>query len=189
LRILEANRTRFTDDEWQRLHDHIPVELHAQEHADRGTPSGKVELWSAAAVEAGLPAMAEYLPDDGGGHSGAYWLFPGPSKATHNSTFLHSERHLARLGPPTVEMNPSDAQAAGLESGVAVRVHNALGALTLKLEVQDSVPPGALHISGFVDEAQVPEGRNVNHLVSADLSDMGNGSVLFSTRVSVTRAD
>ncbi|MFT5058426.1 MAG: anaerobic selenocysteine-containing dehydrogenase, partial [Planctomycetota bacterium] len=187
--VLEANRERFTEQEWSRLLAHEPVELQAQEHEGWGTPSGKVELFSQEALDAGLPAMAEYQPDDGGGHSGAYWLFPGPSKATHNSTFLHSERHLARLGKPTVSMNPDDASTAGLSTGDTVRVHNDLAALTLTLDIQDFVPQGALHISGFVDESQVPERSNVNHLVNGDLNDMGDGSTLFSTRVSLSRAE
>ncbi|MCA9001930.1 MAG: molybdopterin-dependent oxidoreductase, partial [Planctomycetes bacterium] len=189
LRLLEANRARFTDDEWQRLLAHEPVELAPLAFEDRGTPSGKVELYSRAAEAAGLPAMAEYLPDDGGGHSGAFWLFPGPSKATHNSTFLHSERHLARLGQPTAFMHPEDAGAKGLKAGDRVRVHNHMGALTLALAVREGVPAGAVHVEGFFDESQVPEGTNVNHLVVPEPTDMGNGSNLFSTRVFVDRAD
>ncbi|MDF1836520.1 MAG: molybdopterin-dependent oxidoreductase [Planctomycetota bacterium] len=185
--LLQVNRGRFTDDEWTRLQAHEPVELHGKDYDDWGTPSGKVELFSQAAKDAGLPAMAEYQPDDGGGHSGAFWLLPGPSKFTHNSTFLHSERHLARLGPPTVSMHPEDAEAEGCQGGEAVRIHNDLGSLTLKVALEDFVPRGALHISGFVDETQVPEGCNVNQLVNGDLNDMGEGSTQYSTRVSLTR--
>ncbi len=184
--LLQTNRERFTDGEWSRLIDHNPVELHAQDHSGWGTPSGKVELFSQAAEDAGLPAMADYLVDDGGGRSGAFWLLPSPSKATHNSTFLHSARHLARLGKPTLSMNPEDADQAGLHSGQAIRVHNELSSLSLTLDIQGFVPPGAVHISGFLDETQVPEGRNVNHLVCSDLNDMGDGSTLFSTRVFVS---
>ncbi|MCP5020360.1 MAG: molybdopterin-dependent oxidoreductase [bacterium] len=186
LSLLRTNRERFTEDEWLRLQAHDPVELHPQDHTGWGTPSGKVELFSQAAKDAGLPAMATYLPDDGGGLSGAYWLLSGPSKATHNTTFLHSARHLARLGKPTLTMNPEDAEEAGMETGQRVRVHNGLSSLTLTLDVQEFVPGGAVHISGFLDETQVPEGRNVNHLVCGDLNDMGDGSTLFSTRVFVS---
>ena len=65
-------------------------------------------------------------------------------------------------------------------------MHNDLSALTLTLKVADFVPAGSVHIAGFLDESQVPEGRNVNHLVGSALSDMGDGSIQYSTRVFVS---
>ncbi|HRV81538.1 MAG TPA: molybdopterin-dependent oxidoreductase, partial [Planctomycetota bacterium] len=64
-RVLNNNRTRFTDEEWQRLLAHEPVKLAAQVHADRGTSTGRIELFSAQLELAGHAPMAEYTPDEG----------------------------------------------------------------------------------------------------------------------------
>jgi len=62
---------------------------------------------------------------------------------------------------------------------------NDQGSLSLRVELSPRVPADALTVTGFFDEAQVPERSNVNTLVSQKVSDLGGGSSLYSTRVSV----
>ncbi|MEL6715946.1 MAG: hypothetical protein AAFP86_19355, partial [Planctomycetota bacterium] len=45
-----------------------------------------------------------------------------------------------------------------------------------------------VRVDGFVDESLVPEGIGVNALVSPDVSDLGGGNVLYSTRVELEPA-
>ncbi|MEZ6020583.1 MAG: molybdopterin-dependent oxidoreductase [Planctomycetota bacterium] len=183
-RLLEHNRARFSDEEFARLLAHEPVHLGPRPKTHRGTPSGKVELYSETLAAAGQPPMAEYQRDEGVG-SGDFWLWPSPSKATHNSTFLYSPRHRARLGAPQVRMHPGDAERLGLADGDPVQLHNQAGSLILNVRLDGGLPTGALAVDGFVDEPQVPGGGNVNSLVPGELSLWGSGGCQYSTRVSV----
>ena len=195
-RILEHNRARFTDDEWQRLHAHEPVKLspsprHPAGQAGRepapnwGTPSGRIELHSPRLAQAGHGAMAEFTPDEGWGGDHEFWLWPTPSKATHNSTFLHSRRHRARLGSPAVRLHPDLARRIGAQAGTWIRLYNDVGSMSLPAVLDAAIPPQGVSIVGFLDEEQVPERCNVNALVSAERSDLGGGSSLYSSRVSL----
>ncbi len=188
-RILHDNRARFSESEWQRLWEHQPVKLAPRprdgERVDWGTSSGLIELWSPSMEAKGQGAMAEYVPDTGCGGAHAYWFWPTPSVATHNSTYLHSKRHLARMGPPQVRLSPQLADRLGIEEGTWLRIFNDVGSLSLPATLDEGLPADALCVSGFLDESLVPGGHNVNHLVASDRSDLGEGSCLYSTRVSV----
>ena len=194
-RLLTVNRARFSDEEWDRLHAHQPVKLRPAHRApqgqdpdslpDWGTPSGRIELYSESLASAGHGPMAEYTPDLGTGGDGEYWLWPTPSKATHNSTFLHSQRHRARLGSPAVRLHPDLAARLGAQEGHWVRLHNEVGSLSLPVVLDAAIPPHGVCVVGFLDEEHVPEGNNVNALVSPERSDLGGGSSLYSTRVAL----
>ncbi len=183
--LLSANAARFKGDQLQRLRAGEPVKLGTRMFPDQGTPGGRIELASRAAAEAGQPAVATYVPDDGAGGSGRFWLVSAPTVATHNSTYMHSERHLARNGAPSCWMHPEDASELGLEEGEGVRLTNEQGALTLPLACSTDQPRGLLRIDGFPDPAQTPEGLSSNALTSPEISDLGAGNVQYSTRVDI----
>jgi anaerobic selenocysteine-containing dehydrogenase len=155
----------------------------------RGTPSGRIELESAAAVALGQPALATYVPDEGGDEGGAFALISAPSRFTHNSTYSHSPRHLARWGRPHVLLNPLDAAELGLAEGAPATLSNRLGALTLPARPCDDLPRGLVRVDGLPRAADTPEGVGVNVLVPPDVSDLGDGNVLYSTRVDVRRGE
>lgn len=148
-----------------------------------GTPSGKVELVSSLAVEAGQPPMATWTCDAGNGAKRAFWLVSAPSKDTHNTTFLDSPRHAKRAGVPRCFLNPDDAQERGLNEGAAVRLHNEFGSLTLTVSTSADVPRGLVRVDGFPRPAKTPERTSINVLSSPALSDLGSGTTYFSTRV------
>ena len=154
----------------------------------RGTPSGRIELERAAAAALGQPALASYVPDDACGLEGAFALLSAPSKFTHNSTYRHSPRHLARWGRPHVLVHPEDARALELEAGDPAMLSNRYGRLTLPAELSETLPRGMVRIDGLPRAADAPEGVGVNVLVPPDVSDLGDGNVLYSTRVDVRRA-
>lgn len=188
--LLEASRERLGDEALAGLRDGraVPLPLLADEREGRwGTPSGKVELVSARAAAAGQPAMATHVPDAGTG-DGAYWLVSAPSRFTHNSTYSHSARHLARNGPPLVHVHPADADELGLRAGAPARLSTALGAITLPVALDDGMPRGSVRVDGLPRGDDVPEGVGVNALVSSELSDLGSGNTLYSTRVDVAPA-
>jgi anaerobic selenocysteine-containing dehydrogenase len=184
--LLAASAGRLGPDGLARLRAGEPVKVVPL--PGRGTPSGRIELESSRAAAAGQPALASYVPDDGCGTPGAYWLIPAPSVHTHNSTFAHSARHQKRAGPPRVYMNPSDAAAEGLAAGERVTLSNPRGALTMRLELNGDLPRGSLRVDGLLRAAEIPEGLGLNALVSDAVSDLGESNTLYSTRVDVRRA-
>lgn len=186
--LLEASRERIGDDAMARLRAGEPVKLPPQRFVGWGTPSGKIELWSEAAKAKGQPPMATYVADDAAGDRGAFSLVGAPSVETHNSTFSHSARHVKKAGPPRVFVSPADAQAMGLATGAKAKLSNARGALTLLVEVSDTMPEGLVRVDGLPRAADVPEKVGLNALTSGATSDLGDGNVMFSARVDLAKA-
>lgn len=151
------------------------------------TKSGKVELVSANAAAAGQPAMATWCADPGIGEGRAFWLVSAPSKHTHNTTYLDHPRHAKRNANPRCFIAPSDMEALGLQDGERVTLFNDRGRLTLTAESDDAMPEGSLRVDGFPRPADTPEGTSVNVLTSPAVSDLGNGTTYFSTRVDAQR--
>lgn len=189
--LLDASRAGISAEERERLLAGFPIKVAPPVGADRqlghGTPSGKVELFSAAAAAKGQPPMASHVTDDACGERGEFWLVCAPSVHTHNSTFSHSARHIRRRGPHELYMNASDAQRSGLAQGELVTLSNSRGALSFPLALTSDVPPGVVRIDGLPRSVDTPEGLGINALVSAEVSDLGNSNSLYSTRVSVRR--
>jgi anaerobic selenocysteine-containing dehydrogenase len=60
---------------------------------------------------------------------------------------VYQESNL-RLAPEGVALHPSDARAAGLESGSRARLETACGSAAVDVTVDPAVPPGMVQISG-----------------------------------------
>ena len=115
-------------------------------------------------------------------------LVCAPSVDTHNSTFSHSPRHLRRAGPPRAFMNPADAHHCQLAEGQLVTLSNERARITLRLALSADVARGLVRVDGMPRACDVPEGVGINALVSPEVSDLGEGNVLYSTRVDVRAA-
>ena len=188
--LLEASRERIGGDGLARLRRGEPLKIEPATPAGKrwDTPSGRIELASDAAQTQGSPRLPTYVPDDACGGRGEFWLVSAPSKFGLNSTFSHSARHLARAGRPRVFVHPRDAQRLGLRDGAAARLSNEHGALTLAASLCEDMLPGTLRVDGVPRGRDVPEGVGVNALVAPELSDLGRGNVLYSTRVDLRSA-
>ena len=183
--LLEASRHRFAEGDLERLRAGHPVRM--EPVLGRGTPSGKIELLSEAAAVRGQPALATYLPDDACGGRGAFWLHCAPSVHTHNSTFVHSPRHLKRVGTPRVWMCPDDAGELGIAAGDLATLSNRRGQVSLPVGLTDDVPRRLVRVDGLPRASEIPEGVGINVLVSPAVSDLGESNTLYSTRVDVRR--
>jgi anaerobic selenocysteine-containing dehydrogenase len=128
--------------------------------------------------------MATWQPEDRG-EAGAFWLVAAPSVHTHNSTFHHGPRHLKRAGPPRCFVHPADLRALGITPGALLTLENRRARVSLLAAEDAALPRGRVRVDGLPRAADVPEGVGINALVSSDLSDMGDGNVLYSTRVDV----
>ncbi len=186
--FLDACRARLNEDELARVRTGVPVKPAERVHADWGTPSGKIELFSERMQSLGQPPMATFVPDDWCGDVGEFVLLSTPSVNTHNSTYSHSARHLRKDGPARVFMHPRDAEVLGVAAGERVTLSNPRASLTFPIELCPDTPRHAVRVNGLPRRSQIPEGLGINALVSGATSDLGDGNVLYSTRVSVRRS-
>lgn len=184
--LLETLRERVGDRDLERIKAGEPVKLRDRVLAGRGTPTGKIELYSETLAAAGEPGAATYVRDEGVGGPRAFHLISAPSVATHNSTYLYSSRHAKRAGEPVCYLAPQDARSLGAEQGSRVRLANDYGSLTLPVELSEDVPAGNVRVDGFFEPRKVPEGIGINALTSGAVSDIGEGNVLYSARVDIT---
>ncbi|MCY2962003.1 MAG: molybdopterin-dependent oxidoreductase [Planctomycetota bacterium] len=187
--LLAASRSRFTDDEFARIACGEPVKLAPRAFGGWGTPSGRIELASSALERAGSMRLPTYVPEDLRGEPGEFELICSPSVHTHNATFSHSGRHAQKAGAPRAFLHPRDLARLGLAAGGRVRLANRRATVTLAVAPDDGVPQGRVRVDGLPRGADVPEGHGVNALVAGDVSDIGGGNVLYSTRCDLSAAD
>jgi anaerobic selenocysteine-containing dehydrogenase len=183
--LIVASRARFTDDEHARLQRGEPVKLAPLARADRGTPSGLVELASPGLERAGAARLPTWIEDEDPDERGAFRLVCAPSVHTHNATYSHSARHARKAGPPRAFLNPADLQRLAAPPGARVRLTNARASLTLLAAADPHLPSGLVRIDGLPRSTDVPEGHGINALVSGGVSDLGGGNVLYSTRCDI----
>ncbi len=193
--VVDAWATSASPDDVARLRSGEPTRFAAPEGSRqwRGdgrwlTPSGKVELVSERAAADGHTPMAAWCADLGNGASRAFWLLSAPSKDTHNTTYLDHARHAKRGADPKAFVNPEDAKAAGISAGDPVTLTSDNGALTLTAALDDRTPQGCVRVDGFPRPADTPEGTSINVLSGPELSDLGDGTTYFSTRVDLSKA-
>jgi anaerobic selenocysteine-containing dehydrogenase len=183
--LVAASRARFTDDEHARLARGEPVKLASRPLAGWGTPSGRIELASEAVERAGGTRLPTAVDDEHPAERGAFRLVCAPSVQTHNATYSHSARHAHKSGPPRAFLHPEVLARLGARPGDSVRLTNARAAITLRAAADPNVPHDLVRVDGLPRAADVPEGVGVNALVAGDVSDLGGGNVLYSTRCDV----
>ncbi len=144
------------------------------------TPSGKIELFSAALEQRygyGVPrhdAMAKTRPFT--------LISPSSSKRT-NATFGSDP---ASSGPEIVELNPADAAELGVRDGGTVAVENSLGRVVLRVCVTDAVAPGVVYSPKGTWLNTSESDQTVNALINADLkTDIFDGACYNETFVDI----
>lgn len=172
----------------------LPVEQTPFADGRFPTPSGKVELWSQAMVDAGVDPLPAYVPahDDGGTTDAVQFppdealnLISGAAHHFVSSSFANQPGLLAREGEPFVEIHPQDAASRGIEDGEQVRVANGRGWCYLKVKVTDDVRPGVV-VSPKGRWGRLGNGRHVNHTSSDALGDLAGQSSYHSNLVWIT---
>ncbi|MBY9077692.1 molybdopterin oxidoreductase family protein [Paenibacillus sp. HN-1] len=157
------------------------------------TPSGKIELFSRAMENAGLPPLPTYSPlvegYDGLRRPSPDEKYPlmfisPPNHNFLNSTFANTMKHQALEKRPTLQIHPEDAAARGIEDGAEVKVYNDRGVIEIWALVTDRMLPGTVFSQGLWWEGQDRPQRS-NVLTPDRLSDMGKGATFFSTTVQV----
>lgn len=151
------------------------------------TPSGKIELFSEQANEKwvvnNLPTYepAKEIIDDQRNDFPLLLMSPNTKNRIH-SQFGNLEIIKMVSGPPTININPSDAEIRGIKNGNLVEVYNDRGRFTIIAELSFQVRVGCVVIPNGWWNTQ---GAPVNVLSAGRETDMGHGSAFHNNRVEV----
>lgn len=158
-------------------------------YADRkfNTTSGKIEIASEKAVKMGLPRLPQPW-FDAPPAKGRLRLLTPASKWRMNDSYAN-DRHLTeQAGDAAVILHPTDATELGIHDGMRVTVENETGRIELCARIDQIVPVGvALSYKGRWPK-QERGGVNVNVLNPGHKSDMGEGTCVHGTEVTVRPA-
>ncbi|KUP21500.1 molybdopterin oxidoreductase family protein [Paenibacillus sp. DMB5] len=159
------------------------------------TPSGRIELYSEAMEQAGLPPLPVYTPLKEGydgvrrPEQGADYPLMFISPPNHNflnSTFGNVEKHQRMEKAPVLQIHPLDAAARGIADGDEITVYNARGEVEISAMVTDKMLPGTVISQGLWWGGKGRKQR-VNVLTPDRLSDMDGGATFFSATVEVKK--
>lgn len=154
------------------------LKLRMRSRSEYQTPSGRIELYSARAAEAGLSP----LPRQAKLEVPKSWFLLLNSATPR---YTHTQfREVYGPIPPIVLVNPDDAAELGLEDGDRAALHNELGRVEVRVVVSSDVPRGVLwsprQLIGLDGELQ-------NSLVSTETQEIGGGPTFNSTLVKLER--
>ncbi len=164
-----------------------------------GTPSGKVEIYSArlAAMNlAGVPPIPTFIPEwEGGPWDPLFERYPLQAFGRHYQRRTHSIYDnvdwLEESQPQRMFINPIDAAARGLEDGDEARVFNARGELRIRVRITRRIMPGVVDIPQGAWWSPGPDGvdrrGNINVLTSERPTPGARGNAQHSNLVQVAR--
>ncbi len=151
------------------------------------TPSGKLEIYSAALAAQGIPPMPIWEADPQEVRDAARWplrLLTAPSYFQSHTAFSGVEFLRRREGQPNCILHPAEAAKRGLSDGAKVRLFNDRATIGLVLKVSDIVGEGVALVIGQRPDAEAVSGT-VNMLCPDRLTDMGEGATYQSTFLDV----
>ncbi len=151
------------------------------------TPSGRIEIASAAAERMGLP-RAPHPWVDASPPAGQVRLLTPASKWRMNDSYANDPHLAERAGPGSVWLAAADAARLGIVEHSAVRLSNAAGAITLTARIDTTLKAGtAVSHKGRWPMLE-PQGVNVNCLFDAQMADMGESTAVHSVIVELSAA-
>ena len=151
------------------------------------TPSGRIELASAAAAADGHGRLPQATADERPA-GGRLRLLSPASPWSLNASFGNDERVERRSGELTVSLSAADAARLGLCDGALAHVSSAAGSLELPVRVTDALPAGVALIPKGGWPKRRRDGANVNVLTRAQPSDMGASTSVHGLEVVVSAA-
>jgi anaerobic selenocysteine-containing dehydrogenase len=105
------------------------------------TPSGKIEL-APVAITVDVPRLVAELD-----RPPAQFVLIGRRQLSSNNSWMHNIAPLVRGGNRcTAHLHPDDAEKLGLADGALARVTSRTGAVTVPIEITDTVRPGVVSI-------------------------------------------
>jgi len=164
------------------------------------TPSGKVEIFSAALHALGrpgeVPAVPKYIQEWESPFGPEARKFPLQAIGHHSLARVHSTLAgvdvLEEAFPQRVFINPIDATARKISDGDEVRVFNGRGEMRIRSRVTRRIMPGVVAIPQGAwwkpDENSVDRGGSVNVLTSERWTPLAFGNAQHTIMVEVNKA-
>jgi anaerobic selenocysteine-containing dehydrogenase len=149
------------------------------------TPSGKIEIYSAALKEQGIDPLPSHVPEIEGQEDPKRKQFPLQvlSCAPHyfiGDSFQSVPRLQAMMSRPTVELNPTDAKKRGIKDGNLCRLYNDRGETYVHAVIIDKLLAGVCNTQKQFKGSNTYGGVNVNALNTEMLTDFGNSPTFYS---------
>jgi anaerobic dimethyl sulfoxide reductase subunit A len=163
------------------------------------TPSGKIEIFSAALHAMGkpdeIPAVPKYIQEWESPFGAEARRFPLQVVGHHTLARVHSTMAgvdwLEEAFPHRVFVNPADAAARGIRNGDEVRVFNDRGALTIRCRVTKRIMPGVVAIPQGAwwapTDTGLDRGGSVNVLTSERWTPLAFGNAQHTVMAEVER--
>jgi anaerobic selenocysteine-containing dehydrogenase len=161
--------------------DYKPGIVTAFENGVFPTPSGKVEIASAQAAEAGAPRLP-FAHADAPATAGRLRVLSPASPWTMNSAYGNDPGIRRKLGDATVTVNPEDAN--GFADGADILLRNDEGGIPMKLKLDASIPRGV----ALAPKGRWPRfsaGQNVNALYDGAHADIGESSCVHGVEAEI----
>ncbi|MBF0531065.1 MAG: molybdopterin oxidoreductase family protein, partial [Deltaproteobacteria bacterium] len=155
-----------------------------------GTPSGKVEFYSAGLAGQGLDPLPDGAPslDPEGVDEYPLQLITPPRHQFLNSTFAEVDGLRAKAGPPTIMIHPEDAGRRNIQDGNLVKVFNKRGDFQVYAQITTRVTPGLTVVEGLYWPRFMPGQRGVNQITGQHLTDMGQSCAFHGNLVEIELA-
>ena len=183
---------RLRERGWMRLN--VPEQFAPFAEGNFQTASGKCELYSEAVAALGLDGapdfVAPYESKQSAPELAARYPLALVSPAAHaflNSSFANLPKQLRQELRPFVEINPEDAVARGIETGMRVRAFNERGSCELSAVVTTRARAGVVVSPSVWWNKLSPGLTNINQLTSQALTDMGGGATFYDALVEIER--
>jgi anaerobic dimethyl sulfoxide reductase subunit A len=163
------------------------------------TPSGKIEIFSAALHAMGkpdeIPAVPKYIQEWESPFGPEARRFPLQVVGHHTLARVHSTMAgvdwLEEAFPHRVFVNPADAAARAIGNGDEVRVFNDRGALTIRCRVSKRIMPGVVAIPQGAwwapTDKGLDRGGSVNVLTSERWTPLAFGNAQHTVMAEVTK--
>ncbi|HVJ43584.1 MAG TPA: molybdopterin-dependent oxidoreductase [Dongiaceae bacterium] len=148
------------------------------------TPSGKIEITSAAAVADGYPRVPQPTIDQRP-PLGWFRLLSPASPWLMNSSYSQDSKIQAKIGPEDLIIHPQDASALGIDTGKTIEVTSVVDSLTMRAVIDDRIPAGIVLAAKSRWPKLSPEHRNVNALNPGLRSDMAQSTAVHSVLVQI----
>lgn len=137
------------------------------------TPSGKIEIASAAAEADGHPRVP-IAHADSATPAGRYRVLSPATKWTMNSSYANDARVREQMEGAICFIHPDDAGKDGINDGAEIELSNKQGKLALSAKITTDVTPGSLLVyKGQWPKFHDASAANVNVLNPGDKTDMG----------------
>ena len=152
-----------------------------------GTPSGRLEFYSARLAAQGLPGLPDWSEDAHETADARRWplrLLSAPGYYQSHTVFSGNGYLRGREGAPVAILNPADAASRGLRDGDRVELYNERGVFGVTLAVSDETLAGVVLVPGQRPSGEAHHGT-VNLLCSDRYSDLGEGATYQSNFLDV----